>query len=231
MAVARSKDVTNVRQASEYLPYDTLFEALVKKQASAPKDNGTVSLLVQRPKINERVLVPQVELTIEGGMEGSGWEERPERGTIDQICVMSTRAIRVISDSEDHDVWAAAGDQVFMDMDLSKQNFATGDRVVVGGDDGVILQVTSKPHNGCPKFSKRYGADALKVVNCPEAKQLRLRGIYFHVHRGGTVKEGDSIRKVDPSFGGNSGSGFWETVLPEITTPPPRHPNSLGFSG
>lgn len=134
-------------------------------------------------------------------MLGSGWEERPERGKIDQICVMSTAAIRAITSGDDRDTWATAGDQVFMDLDLDKENFTTGDRVVVGSHDGVVLEVTPKPHTGCPKFSKRFGPDSLKVVNCPQGKRMRLRGIYFHVVRNGTMKEGDSISKVDPSFG------------------------------
>lgn len=201
MVVPRSKDVMEVVQASEYLPYDLLFDALIKHSPHSPPDHGRVSLLVQRPDINARVIVPEVLLTVEGGMEGSGWEERPERGKIDQICVMSTAAIRAIANGDDLDAWAAAGDQLFIDLDLSRDNFDTADRVLLGGNNGVVLEVTPKPHNGCPKFSKRFGADALKVVNCPQGKQKRLRGIYFHVVRGGIVRQGDSIVKVDCTFG------------------------------
>lgn len=91
-------------------------------------------------------------------MIGSGWKLNPnKKGYLNQICVMSSQAIRVITNSEDKDAWAEAGDQIFMDLDLSKENLSPGDRVVLGStDNGVILEVTPEPHNGCAKFATRY---------------------------------------------------------------------------
>lgn len=196
MDPTRGKNLTLVSQASAYRSYDALFKELIEAPTNAPADNGVVSLLVQRPDTNEREIVKEATFSATSGMEGSGWKERPERGKIDQICVMSVESIRAITGGDDVNTWAAAGDQIFMDLDLSKRNLANGDRVVLGKDNGVVLEVTEKPHNGCSKFSKRFGADALKLVNCPQGKFKRLRGIYFCVLRDGVVKEGDRIRKV-----------------------------------
>lgn len=203
--VKRSKDATPVQPAAAYLPYDTLFSRLITHAPSRPSNNGTVSLLVERPDLNERVIVPQAEFSILHGMHGSGWEEQPGRGHADQICVMGTSAIRIVCDTEERRTWAEAGDQMFFDLDLGEQNLAVGDRVALGevqDDEGVVLEVTSKLHKGCPKFSKRFGKDALAVVNCPQGRRMRLRGIYFRVVRGGIVREGDAIVKVGGDFGG-----------------------------
>lgn len=196
MEPSRNKNLTLVSQASTYRSYDVLFGELIENPKTPPADNGVVNLLVQRPDINERAIVKEASFSAASGMDGSGWKERPERGKIDQICVMSVEAIRAITGGDDVDTWAAAGDQVFMDMDLSKGNLITGDRIIVGDENGVVLEVTDKPHNGCPKFSKRFGAEALKIVNCPQGKSRRLRGIYFCVIRDGVIKEGDTIRKM-----------------------------------
>lgn len=163
--------------------------------ATAPKNDGHVALIVQRPAVNERVVVEEVHMSAAHGMQGSGWVQRPERGTVDQICVMSVAAIRAIA-GDDVNRWPAAGDQLFMDLDLGKENLKAGDRVEVG-DGGVVLEVTSKPHNGCAKFAMRYGEDALKLVNAPLGKKRRLRGIYFQVVKEGVVKTGDRIVKIE----------------------------------
>lgn len=198
-AKPRLKDLTGVTQAAPYLPYDTLSGILLgPSPAPSPSDNGTISLTVLRPAVNLRRVVDEVEMSVTGGMAGSGWVEKPERGTIDQICVMSTTAIRAIA-GDDMEKWPAAGDQLFMDLDLGKGNLKTGDRVMVGREGAerdVVLEVTSKPHNGCSKFSRRYGADALKIVNAPLGKERRLRGIYFRVVMEGVIRTGDRVVKL-----------------------------------
>lgn len=191
----------SVEKMCEFRPFQTLITDLFGTDGApkvpSPADNGVVRLLVQRPKMNERLIVREARFSVEQGMHGSGWKEKDNVGLNDQICVMSVNSIRTITNSEDEDVWAAAGDQMFMDFDLSKENLMVGDRVLVGNaDEGVILQVTSKPHNGCGKFSTRFGSDALKTVNCPRGKAQRLRGIYFSVVREGVVHQGDRITKV-----------------------------------
>lgn len=126
-------------------------------------------------------------------MANSGWVLNPERGLVDQICVMSTPAIRAITGGDDADAWAAAGDQFFFDYDLSAENLRCGDMVTVGE---CLLRVSTKPHTGCGKFAKRFGVDALKVVAASLGKERRLRGIYFEVVKGGDICTGDHIVKL-----------------------------------
>lgn len=193
----RVKDLTGVTAAAPYLPYADLAARLLGATAPpAPPDDGTVSLIVQRPAVNARAVVDAAEMSVARGMAGGGWQLRPERGTVDQICVMSTAAIRAFA-GDDPRAWPAAGDQLFLDLDLRRANLRAGDRVAVGADaDAVLLEVTPKPHNGCAKFARRYGDDALKVVMAPLGKERRLRGIYFRVVREGVVRKGDRVRKV-----------------------------------
>lgn len=201
--VKRCTDAKLVLQVVQYIPYDTLSSQLLTHPPERPTDHGTVSLIVERPALNVRHVVQQAQLSIPLGMHGSGWEEEPGRGHADQICVMGTSEIRIVTNSDDPTVWAEAGDQMFFDFDLSKSNLATGDRVALGqvDDKCVVLEVTPMPHVGCPKFSKRFGKDALRVVNGPSGRRMRLRGIYFRVVRGGVVRTGDAIAKVAGDFG------------------------------
>ena len=196
--VKRSKDLSDVKQVCPYLPFSHLSSQLLGPEAIAsPTDCGTISLLVERPDLNKRNIVTSTRLTHAGGMEGSGWELNPERGPVDQICVMSTAAIRVITGSEDPEIWAEAGDQIFMDFELGDHHLQIGDFVQVGPKDrGVLLQVTPKAHTGCGKFARRYGSDALKVVANKLARERRLRGIYFVVVKDGIVETGDDIIKI-----------------------------------
>ena len=91
------------------------------------------------------------------------------------------------------DRWALAGDQLYVDLDLSETNTPPGTRLQVGS---ALLEVTAEPHRGCGKFSRRFGVDAAKLVNSDVGRALNLRGINARVVRGGTVRTGDTIRKV-----------------------------------
>lgn len=196
--IKRSKDLSEVKQVCPYLPFSQISKKLLGPEPiTSPIDCGTISLLVERPGLNKRKIVTSTRLTHAGGMEGSGWEFNPERGPVDQICVMSTAAIREITGSEDPDIWAEAGDQIFMDYELGDHHLQIGDFVQVGPKDrGVLLQVSPKAHTGCGKFARRYGSDALKVVANKLARERRLRGIYFVVVKDGVIETGDDIVKV-----------------------------------
>ena len=52
------------------------------------------------------------------------------------------------------------------------------------------------PHNGCKKFREHFGIDALRFVNTPVGKELRLRGLSARVVQPGTVRRGDPIRRL-----------------------------------
>ena len=89
--------------------------------------------------------------------------------------------------------WALAGDQLYVDLDLSAANLPPGTRLAIGSS---VLEVTAQPHAGCRKFVDRFGLDALMFVNSPVGKRLHLRGINARVAQPGVVRRGDLIRKL-----------------------------------
>lgn len=164
----------------------------------SPREEGLLKLIVRRPGISQREVLPQAELNCEEGLVGDNWSIRGSSRTPDgsshpdmQINIMNSRAIALIAQSPDR--WHLAGDQLFIDLDLSVQNLPPGTRLVLGS---AILEVTSQPHTGCKKFVERFGADALKLVNSPVGRQLNLRGINAKVVQPGAIRVGDLVRKT-----------------------------------
>ncbi|MFZ0548544.1 MAG: MOSC domain-containing protein [Candidatus Promineifilaceae bacterium] len=164
----------------------------------SPKDEGTVALIVRRPDFDKREVLEEGTLDPDEGMVGDNWITRGSPNTPDnsanpesQINVMNARAIALIA--QDKERWALAGDQLYLDLDISKENLPPGQRLAVGS---AVIEVTPPPHTGCEKFMARFGRDAVKFVNSPEGKQLRLRGFNAKVVQSGTVKVGDKVRKV-----------------------------------
>jgi MOSC domain-containing protein YiiM len=197
--VKLQKDISGIDPVCAFRSFEELSARLLEVPLSSlgPSNVGTLSMIVQRPGVNKRFVVDSAPVTISGGVEGSGWKERYNEtknpGYIDQVCVMPTACIRAVAGDENAAVlWPPAGDQLFMDYNLA--SLFVGDRVRVG--EQVVLQMTKKPHNGCLKFAARYGPDSLRVMNSPEGKRRRLRGIYFNVVTDGVLRTGDRIAKV-----------------------------------
>lgn len=164
----------------------------------APGDEGSVALIVARPDTNERELLEQCELHLEHGLVGDNWKNRGDKHTADgkadpgrQLTLMGVRAIDAIADSEDK--WPLAGDQFFVDFDLSVENLPPGAHLGLGE---AVVEVTDLPHLGCRKFADRFGKDATKFVNSDAGKALNLRGINAKVVKPGRVAKGDKVRKL-----------------------------------
>ena len=165
----------------------------------SPADEGPVTLIVSRPQANERMIIKRCALDIEKGMVGDNWITRGDKHTVDglsdprrQITIMNTRAIRAITDAEA--CWPEAGDQFYVDFDLSDVNIPPGTRLAIGEAE---VEVTELPHLGCAKFGTRFGRDANMFVNSDLGKSLNLRGINARVVKAGTVNTGDVIRKLE----------------------------------
>lgn len=181
-------------------PYRSLaeLEAGLDFVRSSPQDLGTVDLIVRRPGLGEREVLDEAELTTVDGVVGDTWRQRPSRHTGNgsphpdmQLNIMNSRCVSLLAD--DDETRAGAGDQLYVDLDLSPENLPPGTRLAVGS---AIIEVTPMPHTGCAKFLKRFGADATKFINSPAGKALRLRGINAKVVRDGVVRRGDPVRKV-----------------------------------
>ncbi|MEO6590493.1 MAG: hypothetical protein ABIP06_14440 [Pyrinomonadaceae bacterium] len=108
-----------------------------------------------------------------------------------QINIMNSRAISLIAQTKDR--WQLAGDQLFVDMDLSEENLPPKSRLAIGS---AVLEITEVPHNGCIKFTKRFGKDAVKFVNSKFGKQLHLRGLNAKVVKSGMIRTGDVVKKI-----------------------------------
>jgi MOSC domain-containing protein YiiM len=76
-------------------------------------------------------------------------------------------------------------------MELSDEALPHWTKLAIGD---AVIQITDQPHNGCAKFHRRFGADALKFVNSPVGKELHLRGVNARVLQNGTIRPGDEIR-------------------------------------
>lgn len=163
----------------------------------SPSEKGHVALIVVRPQTDQRQVVLQAQFTPEGGVTGDNWQKdcwkTLANGQSDpdvQVAIINARMIEVLAG--DASRWPPAGDQLFVDFDLSVDNLATGQQLQIGD---VRLEITAEPHRGCRKFKQRFGTDALEHVNSPEGDAQRLRGVYARIIQPGIVETGDVIKK------------------------------------
>ncbi len=183
---------------AEYLSMREL-EAGLEYIRQAPKDNGTLKMIVRRPDVDQREVLQEGQLDLQEGLVGDTWNVRVSRHSKDgkpnlyaQITVMNARATALLAQSEDR--WLLAGDQLYVDFDLSDENIPPGTQLAIGS---VILEVSAQPHTGCQKFSARFGLEAMKFVNSLEGKRLHLRGINTRVIQAGIIRVGDTVEKID----------------------------------
>ena len=156
----------------------------------SPSDTGLVELIVRRPSEGEREVLDVAELDREQGLVGDRWWASAPTGTSTQLTLMNARVIALIE--PDRERWPLAGDQLYVDLDLSSDNLPAGSRLELGS---AVIEVTDVPHTGCAKFSSRFGSDATRLVNSRKGRGLRLRGMNARVIEPGLVRLGDAIRK------------------------------------
>lgn len=167
------------------------LEASLPDLGGSPRDCGTVEMIVARPCTDERVLLEGAELNLEEGLVGDDWRTVGAADPEAQITLMNTRVIQLLAG--DRGRWQLAGDQIFVDFDISQDNLPPGTRLAIGS---AVLEVTAVPHTGCAKFAERFGKDAMRYVNTPEGRRLRRRGMNTRVVQPGTVRVGDTVAKM-----------------------------------
>jgi MOSC domain-containing protein YiiM len=176
------------------------LEAGLDDIRGAPKRNGSLVLIVRRPQTGVREVLAEGELSLEEGLVGDNWRTRGRSTTRDksanpdaQITVMSSRAVALFAPERDR--WALAGDQLYVDLDLSAENLPAGTRLTIGS---AVIEVTAVPHTGCKKFVERFGLEAMKLANSSLGRELRLRGINTRVVQPGTFRVGDVVEARPP---------------------------------
>jgi len=174
------------------------LEAGLDEIRRAPKDEGVLELIVRRPGVNDREILEEAELHLDVGLIGDSWKSRRSKTTPDgspnplmQLNIMNSRVTALVA--QDKDRWQLAGDQLYIDMDLSEENTPAGTCLSLGSAE---IEVTPPPHLGCQKFVARFGLDAMKFVNSPVGRQLHLRGLNAKVIQSGIIRVGDVARKI-----------------------------------
>jgi hypothetical protein len=181
----------------QHLSRERLVAGLDRIRAS-PTDGGRLVLLVRRPAVGERELPAEAVLSEVAGLAGDNWLVRGSKSTPDgsadqarQVTVMNARAAELVADGTAR--MPLAGDQLYLDLDLSVDNLPAGSLLAVGQ---VVLEVSEAPHLGCAKFVERFGAEAMRFVNSRAGRRLRLRGMNARVVLPGMVRLGDPAAKT-----------------------------------
>ena len=164
----------------------------------SPKSQGVLDLIVRRPAVGRREVLHEGRLDPTEGLVGDTWKMRASTRTPDkrphadmQLNIMNSRAIALIAQHQHR--WPLAGDQLFIDLDLSDANLPAGTQLALGS---AVIEVTGQPHTGCKKFVERFGLDAVTFVNSAVGKELHLRGINARVVRPGVIRAGDAVRTI-----------------------------------
>jgi hypothetical protein len=181
----------------QHFDLETL-EAGLGEVRSSPKDAGRVELICRRPETEQREVIDEALLDQERGLVGDNWMTRGSKSTSDgsanplmQLTLMNVRSASLIAGAPERR--QLAGDQFFVDFDLSVDNLPPGSRLKLGE---ATIEITEIPHRGCGKFLSRFGVDALKFVNSEVGRELNLRGVNARIVEGGVVRAGDAIAKT-----------------------------------
>lgn len=166
------------------------LEAELDSIRNAPRDEGRLELIVRRPSRDARETLASGVLSLDSGLAGDRWRERAH-GKEDQLTLIGTRVLAALEPKRER--WPLAGDQLYVDFDLSAANVPPGTRLAIGS---AIVEASAMPHTGCRKFRERFGVDAWRFVGSEIGMALQMRGINAWVIEPGEVRVGDAVRKL-----------------------------------
>ena len=137
------------------------LEAGLDQIRQSPKDAGELKLVVRRPRTNEREILEEAQLDLVEGLVGDTWRFRASSRSADrksphpdmQLNVMNVRAVALVA--QDPARWALAGDQLYVDLDLSRDNLPAGTRIGIGS---AVIEVTSQPQQDATSSSRASGS-------------------------------------------------------------------------
>jgi MOSC domain-containing protein YiiM len=174
------------------------LEASLDLIRQAPGDSGRLEMIVCRPGVDQRAVLSEAALDPRVGLVGDNWNSRGSSLTPDgsahpgmQLTLMNARVIAALARTRAH--WPLAGDQLFVDLDLSAANLPPGTHLQIGT---AVVEITAQPHTGCAKFAERFGQAARQFINAPANQDLHLRGVNARVVKSGLVKTGDAIQVI-----------------------------------
>src|ERR1022692_4568032 len=157
---------TGENQAVEHLSRERLMAGLGQIRDS-PQDGGRLVLVVRRPASGERARPAEAVLDQIAGLDGDNWLTRGSTstpgGSADpqrQVTVMNARVAELVAGGTGR--MPLAGDQLYLDLDLSLDNLPAGS-LPAGGQ--VVVEVSEAPRLGSGKFVERFGAEAMCFVN------------------------------------------------------------------
>lgn len=164
----------------------------------SPSDRGTLEMIVARPAVDARTVLQEGRLDLDVGLVGDMWKTKGSSSTPDglahpdaQVTLMNARLAALVAGTADHG--GLAGDQLYVDLDLSAERLPAVTRLRVGD---AVIEVTARPHRGCAKFAARFGNEALRFVNTGDGLLLNLRGRNARVVSPGAIRRGDTVQKL-----------------------------------
>lgn len=164
------------------------LEAGLLEILDSPREAGELELIVRRPDVGAREEVDAGSLSVADGLVGDNWKSRRRAHPDMQLTIMNSRAAALVA--QDPGRWSLAGDQLYVDLNLSLENLPAGSRLRIGA---ALVEVTAVPHRGCRKFVERFGKDAMEFVNSDTGCELNLRGVNAKVIAGGAIKRKDVV--------------------------------------
>lgn len=174
------------------------LEAGLTEVRQSPPREGVLEMIVRRPQTGQREVLAVGQLDLSEGLVGDNWLTRGSALTADgsahpemQLNIMNARVIALVAQNKER--WSLAGDQLFIDLDLSTDNLPPGSQIAIGA---AVIEVSAQPHTGCQKFVERFGEAAMKFVNSSIGRQLRLRGLNARVVKAGVIRVGDKVKKL-----------------------------------